>query len=132
MSFLPVKGDGRTVMTCDFVTVVDGMVQFNAAKWEMKKEDPEIKKMIEKIGEERARRAGTILDTSNDGYYTTALCIPDFHKVMLRSSCFKPRALLFYLNFVTFVIKLLCSKSSGVGVLFFSQLKIPTLHFTWP
>ena len=32
-------------------------------------------------GECRARRAGKILDVTSDGYYNTAVCLPDFVKV---------------------------------------------------
>ena len=81
MAQLPVKGDGRTVMTSDFVTVIDGIVKYNDAVWDNIKDDPPVKLETEKVGEERARRAGVILDTSKDGYYTTDLCIPDFEKV---------------------------------------------------
>ena len=81
MAFLPVKGDGRTVMTCDFATILDGIVEYNDDAWDNIKDDPSVKMEIEKVGEARARRAGVILDTSKDGYYTRDLCIPDFEKV---------------------------------------------------
>ena len=81
MAHLPVKSDGRTVMTSDFVTVVDGIVRYNDEVWETLKDDPATEDEIKGVGDERARRAGVILDTANDGYYRTASCIPDFEKV---------------------------------------------------
>ena len=81
MSFLPVKGDGRTVMTSDFVTILDGIVRYNDDAWENIKNNEDVKEEIDRIGEERARRAGVILDTGTDGYYTADRCIPDFVKV---------------------------------------------------
>ena len=81
MNFLPVKGDGRTVMTSDFVTVVDGILRYNDTTWESVKEDPDIAEQIRILGEERVRRAGIILDVGSDGYYNTEKCIPDFVKV---------------------------------------------------
>ena len=42
---------------------------------------PDVVTEIDKIGEERARRAGLILDVSKDGYYTAEKCVPDFIKV---------------------------------------------------
>ena len=70
-------------MTSDFVTVVDGIVRYNDKAWEIIKNDPAVQQKIMEVGEERARRAGVILDTSTDGYYTTATCIPDFEKVCM-------------------------------------------------
>ena len=81
MNFLPVKGDGRTVMTSDFVTVLDGILRYNDKAWDTIKTEPDVIAEIEKIGEERARRAGLILDVSKDGYYTAEKCVPDFIKV---------------------------------------------------
>ena len=81
MSFLPVKSDGRTVMTCDFATILDGILRFSDEAWERAKKDPAIVAQIEQLGEERARRAGAVLDVTNDGYYTNEKCIPDFLKV---------------------------------------------------
>ena len=81
MAHLPVKSDGRTVMTSDFVTVVDGIVRYNDEVWETLKDDPAIEEEIKDVGDARARQAGVILDTVNDGYYRTASCIPDFEKV---------------------------------------------------
>ena len=86
MAFLPVKTDGRTVMTSDFVTVLDGIVRYNDEAWERVKHDPAIQQEIKTVGEERARRAGVILDTNKDGYYTKERCIPDFKKVIKSSS----------------------------------------------
>ena len=74
MNFLPVKGDGRTVMTSDFVTVVDG----NDRAWENIRNDPDTAALVKELGEERVHRAGVILDTASDGYYTAEKCIPDF------------------------------------------------------
>ena len=68
-------------MTSDFVEVKNGFVRYDDEAWATKKEEPAVQDLIEKIGEERTRRAGSILDTGTDGYYTTAACIPDFLKV---------------------------------------------------
>ena len=84
MNFLPVKGEGRTVMTSDFVNVLDGIVRYSDKAWEAIKNDPIVAEEIKLVGEERARRAGVILDVSKDGYYTTEKCIPDFVKVGIR------------------------------------------------
>ena len=81
MNFLPVKGDGRTVMTSDFVTVVDGILRYNDRAWENIRNDPDTAALVKELGEERVRRAGVILDTASDGYYTAEKCIPDFVKV---------------------------------------------------
>ena len=40
-----------------------------------------MKNDIEMLGEDRARRAGVILDVSSDGYYNSEKCIQDFVKV---------------------------------------------------
>ena len=78
MNFLPVKGDGRTVMTSDFVTVVDGILRYNDRAWENIRNDPDTAALVKELGEERARSAGVILDSASDGYYTAEKCIPDF------------------------------------------------------
>ena len=79
----PNKSQGRSVMTSDFVESLGGVVRYHDEVWDEIKEDEDIKKEIFKHGEERARRAGAILDTSRDGYYTTEKAIPDFVKVRI-------------------------------------------------
>ena len=55
MNFLPAKSEGRTVMTSDFVNVLDGILRFNDDTW---KDEKLRDNMIDQLGEERARRAG--------------------------------------------------------------------------
>ena len=81
MNFLPVKSDGRTAMTSDFVSVLDGILRYNDESWDKLKTSAAVKADIERLGEERARRAGVILDVSQDGYYCSEKCIVDFVKV---------------------------------------------------
>ena len=81
MNFLPVKSDGRTAMTSDFVTVLDGILRYNDRTWETLKNEDDVKADIKRLGEERARRAGVILDVSSDGYYNSEKCTADFVKV---------------------------------------------------
>ena len=81
MNTPPTKSQGRSVMTCDFVEPLGGVVKYNNKAWEVLKESDEVKRDIEKLGEERARRAGVILDASKEGYYTKEKAIPDFLKV---------------------------------------------------
>ena len=83
MGFLPVKSDGRTVMSSDFVTVLGGILRYSDDAWEAAQEDPEVAAQIKELGEERARRAGAVLDVSSDGYYTSEKCRKDFNKVCL-------------------------------------------------
>ena len=81
MNFLPVKSDGRTAMTSDFVSVLDGILRYNDESWDKLKTSAAVQADIERLGEERARRAGVILDVSQDGYYCSEKCIEDFVKV---------------------------------------------------
>ena len=85
MNYLPVKSDGRTVMTADFVTVLDGPLGYNADVWEIVKQRDDMKQKVAKLGEERARRAGSILDVSTDGYYNGNKCREDFLQVKICS-----------------------------------------------
>ena len=57
-----------------------GILRYDDESWEGVKEEfsREIKR-----GEEAARRAGSILDVSQDGYYNTKKCIADFEKVSI-------------------------------------------------
>ena len=82
----PNKSQGRGVMTSDFIEVLSGVVRYNDEVWEKIKDQESIKEEVKKVGEERARRAGVILDTSKDGYYTTEKAIPDFLKVIFTVS----------------------------------------------
>ena len=70
-------------MISDFIDVIDGVVKYNDEAWEEVKQDEEVKEEIARMGEERARRAGVILDASKDGYYTADKCVPDFIKVRI-------------------------------------------------
>ena len=56
-----------------------GIVRYDDESWEGVKE--EFSTEIKRRGEEAARRAGYILDVSQDGYYNTKKCIADFEKV---------------------------------------------------
>jgi len=60
--------------------VLDGIVRYNDEAWQVKKEEADVKAEIAKLGEERARRAGDILDTSQDGYYNSKKCVENFEK----------------------------------------------------
>ena len=71
-------------MTCDFIEPISGVVRYNNEVWAEMKEREDIKEEIKLLGEERARRAGSILDTSKDGYYTGEKARPDFVKVKLK------------------------------------------------
>ena len=81
MNYLPVKSLGRTCMTSDFVNILDGVLRYSDSAWEALKETEEVAAEIKKQGEERARRAGVILDVSQDGYYNSQKCVADFVKV---------------------------------------------------
>ena len=88
MNFPPPKSQGRTVMTSDFATILDGFLQYNNKAWEKIKDTPEVKAEIAAVGERRARRAGSVLDVSSQGYYNVSLCVPDFLKVILSELAF--------------------------------------------
>ena len=81
MNYLPVKSLGRTVMTSDMVTILDGPLEYKTEIWEELKKTEEMKEEIKKKGEARARRAGVILDVATDGYYNSEKCVADFLKV---------------------------------------------------
>ena len=81
MNFPPPKSQGRTVMTSDFVTILDGFLSYKEDVWNSLKETPGIKEEISKLGEKRAKKAGSVLDVSSDGYYDAKKCVPDFEKV---------------------------------------------------
>ena len=49
--------------------------------WEIKKEEEDVKLEIQQVGEECARRAGSIINTQRDGYYNSQKCVADFEKV---------------------------------------------------
>ena len=68
-------------MTTDFVTVLDGFVRYNDVTWNELKKEESVKDEIKRRGEERTRRAGSILDVSSDGYYNSQKCVADFEKV---------------------------------------------------
>ena len=81
MNCLPVKSQGRTAMTSDFVTILDGPLRYTDEVWEEIKEKEEVQEEIRRYGEDRARKAGVILDVATDGYYNAELCLKDFLKV---------------------------------------------------
>ena len=85
MNYPPHKSQGRTIMTSDYVDVVHGVLRYTDEAWEEVKEEEDVRAEIARIGEERARRAGIILDASKDGYFTAEKCVPDFKKVRLNS-----------------------------------------------
>ena len=82
-------------MTSDFVTPLDGILAYNDAAWEIKKHEPEFQRLLadppkqqgstkriesRETREYKARKAGSILMTSTDGYYEHNRCIEDFKK----------------------------------------------------
>ena len=86
MNFPPNKSQGRTFMTSDYVDVLHGVLRYTDEAWEIAKEEDEVKEEIAKFGEERARKAGVVLEPSKDGYFTMEKCIPDFKKVKTTKS----------------------------------------------
>ena len=80
MNFPRPKSQGRTVMTSDFVTILDGFLKYNDEAWESIKDTPAMKAEIALRGEKRARRCGSVLDVSSDGYYNVTKCVADFEK----------------------------------------------------
>ena len=103
LNFPPSKSQGRTVMSSDFIDSVAGFLEYKDSVWDELKvlkffnfghlfspnshqETEEIKQEIQSLGkgiksECRARRAGSILEITTDGYYTVSRCLPDFEKV---------------------------------------------------
>ena len=81
MNFPPNKSQGRTVMTSDYIDPVNGVLCYSDEAWEIVKEEEDVKTEIANVGEERARKAGVLLDISKDGDFTQQLCVPDFKKV---------------------------------------------------
>ena len=78
MNVLPTKSMGRTVMTSDFVSIKDGFLRYNDEVWEEVKNSEDVRDEIIRVGEERARRAGSILDVTVDGYYNSdRYCVSD-------------------------------------------------------
>ena len=70
MNFPPHKSQGRTVMTSDYVDVLHGVLRYSDEAWESVIEEGNVKIEIARVGEERARRGGVLLDISKDGYFT--------------------------------------------------------------
>ena len=70
-------------MTSDFTTILDGFLQYKDDVWQNIKELPEVKEEIKLLGERKARRCGSVLDVSSDGYYNAIKCIEDFEKVSI-------------------------------------------------
>ena len=54
-------------------------MKYDDASWEVQKENYQDE--IKRKGEEVAKKAGSTLDVSTDGYYNTQKCIADFEKV---------------------------------------------------
>ena len=42
MNYLPVKSPGRTCMTSDFVTILDGVLRYDDETWDALKEKEEV------------------------------------------------------------------------------------------
>ena len=55
------------------------MLRYENKPWENVKD--KYQALIKSKGEEAARKAGSVLDVSKDGYYNTKLCVEDFMKV---------------------------------------------------
>ena len=59
--------------------ILGGILKYDNASWEVQKENYQDE--IKRRGEEVAKKAGSTLDVSTDGYYNTQKCIADFEKV---------------------------------------------------
>ena len=59
--------------------MLGGMLEYRDGPWEAVKD--RYQELIKSKGEGAARRAGSILDVSKDGYYNTKMCVEDFMKV---------------------------------------------------
>ena len=81
MNYTPHKSQERTVMTSDYVDVVHGVLRYSDEAWEEVKQTEEVKAEIATFGEERARKAGVVLEPGKDCYFTADKCVPDFKKV---------------------------------------------------
>ena len=68
-------------MTSDFIDVLGGFLEYDDESWIEVKNSDEMKAEISSLGEDRAKRAGAILEVSKDGYYKTEACIKDSKKV---------------------------------------------------
>ena len=84
MNFPPHKSQGVTVMTNDYVDILHGVLKYTDEAWEEVKNEDEVKAEIAKHGEERARKAGVVLETSKDGYFNVEKCVQDFKKVSFK------------------------------------------------
>ena len=87
LNFPPSKSQGRTVMTSDFLEPIGGFLEYNDDIWAEMKSTDEVQQEIRDLGggekgECRARRAGSILDVTSDGYYNAKLCKEDFVKAV--------------------------------------------------
>ena len=87
LNFPPSKSQGRTVMTADFLEPISGFLEYKDDVWSELKNTEKVQQEIRELGggekgECRARRAGSILDVSSDGYYNTNRCKEDFLKAV--------------------------------------------------
>ena len=60
---------GAMVMSCDVITEMYGPLRYTDEVWTDVKKDPEVQEEIKSTSEEQARRGGSILNPSRDGYY---------------------------------------------------------------
>ena len=80
MNCLPVKSQGRTAMTSDFVTILDGPLRYTDEVWEEIKEKEEVQEEIRRYGEDRARKAGVILDVATEWLLQRRIVFKGFYK----------------------------------------------------
>lgn len=56
-------------MSCDVITEIWGPLRYSDDVWPEVKKEPDVQEEIKNTSEEQARRAGSILNPSRDGYY---------------------------------------------------------------
>lgn len=56
-------------MSCDVITEIWGPLRYSDEVWPEVKKEMEVQEEIKRTSEEQARRAGSILNPSRDGYY---------------------------------------------------------------
>ena len=62
MNYPPHKSQGMTVMTSDYVDVLHGVLRYTDEAWEEVRNEEEVIAEIAKYEEERARKAGCVLE----------------------------------------------------------------------
>ena len=60
---------GAMVMSCDVITELWGPLRYTDEVWRQMRADPLVMEEIKRTSEEQARRGGSILNPSRDGYY---------------------------------------------------------------